>query len=81
MLQVPQLLLLCRFLREAWFPSETSAVLGDVRVILGDVRMLSEAWASGEAPAASAEAPASALLFPLYSLVSKILLSTLSTSS
>lgn len=82
MLQVPQLFpLLCRFLCEARVLSEASAVLGDVRVILGDVRVLSEAWASGEAPAASAEDPALALLFPLYSLVSKILLSTLRTSS
>lgn len=67
-------LLRCRFLCEARVPTEASAVLGDVRV-------LSEAWASGEAPAVSAEAPALALLFPLYSLVSKILLSTLRTSS
>lgn len=74
-------LLLCRFLCEAQVPSEASAVLVDVRVILCDVRVLSEAWASGEAPAVSAEAPALALLFPLYSLVSKILLSTLRTSS
>lgn len=74
-------LLRCRFLCEARVPTEASAVLGDVRVLLGDVRVLSEAWASGEAPAVSAEAPALALLFPLYSLVSKILLSTLRTSS
>lgn len=81
-------LLLCRFLCEARVPSEASAVLVDVQVILCDVRVLSEAWASGEAPAVSAEAPAVsaeapalALLFPLYSLVSKILLSTLRTSS
>lgn len=67
-------LLRCRFLCEARVPTEASAVLGDVRVLLGDVRVLSEAWASGEAPAL-------ALLFPLYSLVSKILLSTLRTSS
>lgn len=67
-------LLRCRFLCEARVPTEASAVLGDVRV-------LSEAWASGEAAAVSAEAPALALLFPLYSLVSKILLSTLRTSS
>lgn len=60
-------LLRCRFLCEARVPTEASAVLGDVRV-------LSEAWASGEAAAL-------ALLFPLYSLVSKILLSTLRTSS
>lgn len=67
--------LLCRFLCEARVPTEASAVLGDVRVLLGDVRVLSEA------PAVSAEAPALALLFPLYSLVSKTLLSTLRTSS
>lgn len=74
--------LLCRFLCEARVPTEASAVLGDVQVLLGDVRVLSEAPAvSAEAPAVSAEAPALALLFPLYSLVSKTLLSTLRTSS